>query len=112
MVFFGFVAATMVGMVIGFNLGMANHYDNISPLERNWLSNLAGYILVLTAYLMLFGAAGMMLLAGIFMLMGCIGDIYLCRVQRGYISPEAAPLKDLVSSYLTAQKHFHPRLRK
>lgn len=47
MVFFGFVAATMVGMVIGFNLGMANHYDNISPLERNWLSNLAGYILVL-----------------------------------------------------------------
>lgn len=59
-----------------------------------------------TGYLMLFGAAGMMLFAGGFMLMGCIGDIYLCRVQRGYLSPEAAPLKDLVSRFSITYFNF------
>ncbi|KAH7937749.1 hypothetical protein HPB49_015172 [Dermacentor silvarum] len=90
-----FVVITMGGMMAGFTLGFANHYGHASPLERNTLSNVAGYILVLTSHLMVFGSSLMLLSAGIFMLMGCIGDIYLCRAQRSYYQGDAEPLKDL-----------------
>ncbi|KAH7947366.1 hypothetical protein HPB52_010573 [Rhipicephalus sanguineus] len=42
-----FVVVTMGGMMAGFTLGFANHYGHASPLERNALSNVAGYVLVL-----------------------------------------------------------------
>ncbi|KAL3245114.1 hypothetical protein MRX96_018253 [Rhipicephalus microplus] len=41
-----FVVVTMGGMMAGFTLGFANHYGHASPLERNALSNMAGYVLV------------------------------------------------------------------
>ncbi|XP_077487400.1 uncharacterized protein LOC144098546 isoform X1 [Amblyomma americanum] len=110
-----FVAVTMGGMMTGFTLGFANHYGHASPLERNALSNLAGYILVLTSHCMVFGASVMLMSAGLFMLLGCIGDIYLCRSQRSYFQGNAVPLKDLTISILmnaTTNRHYVEKLLK
>ncbi|XP_065288350.1 uncharacterized protein [Dermacentor albipictus] len=110
-----FVVITMGGMMTGFTLGFANHYGHASPLERNKLSNVAGYILVLTSHIMVFGSSLMLLSSGLFMLMGCIGDIYLCRSQRSYYHGVAEPLKDLTISLLmnaTESRHFVMKLLK
>ncbi|KAM7308621.1 uncharacterized protein ISCGN_012255 [Ixodes scapularis] len=90
-----FVVISMCGMMGGFVLGYLNYDNSKSPLERNVLSNLAGYLLVITSYFMSFGAAAVIGVAGIFMVLGCIGEIYLCDVQRGKDSGDTASLKDL-----------------
>ncbi|KAL1419255.1 hypothetical protein MTO96_005348 [Rhipicephalus appendiculatus] len=110
-----FVVVTMGGMMAGFTLGFANHYGHASPLERNALSNVAGYVLVFTSHVMVFGGSLMLLSAGFFMLMGCIGDIYLCRSQRSYYQGDSDPLKDLTISLLmnaTENRHYVMKLLK
>ncbi|XP_075750372.1 uncharacterized protein LOC142817204 [Rhipicephalus microplus] len=110
-----FVVVTMGGMMAGFTLGFANHYGHASPLERNALSNMAGYVLVGTSHVMVFGGSLMLLSAGIFMLLGCIGDIYLCRSQRSYYQGDSEPLKDLTISLLmnaTDNRHYVMKLLK
>ncbi|EEC07284.1 hypothetical protein IscW_ISCW005726 [Ixodes scapularis] len=88
---------SMTGMVGGFTLGYLNHNSKVSPLERNQLSNVAGFMLVYASYVMMFGVAAMLLFSSVVMLLGSIGDLYLCRAQRsGYLDSDAASLKDLV----------------
>ncbi|KAH6927312.1 hypothetical protein HPB50_001611 [Hyalomma asiaticum] len=98
MSFVVFLSVSMGGMMTGFILGYANHDDHASPLERNTLSNIGGYFLVLTSYCMLFGVTGMLFFSGVFMLLGSIGDLYLCRATRGYERSNVAQLKDLAVS--------------
>ncbi|KAL1487324.1 hypothetical protein MTO96_008104 [Rhipicephalus appendiculatus] len=93
-----FLCLSMGGMMTGFVLGYANHDDHASPLDRNRLSNIGGYFLVLTSYCMLFGVTGMLFFSGVFMLLGSIGDLYLCRATRGYERSNEAQLKDLAVS--------------
>ncbi|KAH8021951.1 hypothetical protein HPB51_018800 [Rhipicephalus microplus] len=93
-----FLCLSMGGMMTGFILGYANHDDHASPLDRNKLSNIGGYFLVLTSYCMLFGVTGMLFFSGVFMLLGSIGDLYLCRATRGYERSNVAQLKDLAVS--------------
>ncbi|KAL3204679.1 hypothetical protein MRX96_011663 [Rhipicephalus microplus] len=45
-----FLCLSMGGMMTGFILGYANHDDHASPLDRNKLSNIGGYFLVLYVY--------------------------------------------------------------
>ncbi|CAN8018593.1 unnamed protein product [Ixodes persulcatus] len=93
------VAISMTGMVGGFTLGYLNHNSKVSPLERNQLSNVAGYMLVYASYVMMFGVAAMLFFSSVVMLLGSIGDLYLCRAQRsGYLDSDAASLKDLTVS--------------
>ncbi|XP_075750590.1 uncharacterized protein LOC119173469 [Rhipicephalus microplus] len=115
-IFVVFLCLSMGGMMTGFILGYANHDDHASPLDRNKLSNIGGYFLVLdkqqsianecfrdwmarsTSYCMLFGVTGMLFFSGVFMLLGSIGDLYLCRATRGYERSNVAQLKDLAVS--------------
>ncbi|XP_065293760.1 uncharacterized protein [Dermacentor albipictus] len=98
MSFLGFLCLSMGGMMTGFILGYANHEDHASPMDRNRLSNIGGYFLVLTSYCMMLGVTGMLFFSGMFMLLGSIGDLYLCRATRGYARSSEGQLKDLAVS--------------
>ncbi|XP_049528787.1 uncharacterized protein LOC125947650 [Dermacentor silvarum] len=98
MSFMVFLCLSMGGMMTGFILGYANHNDRASPMDRNRLSNIGGHFLVLTSYCMLFGVTGMLFFSGVFMLLGSIGDLYLCRATRGYERSSEGQLKDLAVS--------------
>lgn len=41
-----FISLMMGGVILGFTLGYINHPERTSPLERNRVSNFAGYVLV------------------------------------------------------------------
>ncbi|XP_049528290.1 uncharacterized protein LOC125947506 [Dermacentor silvarum] len=89
-------------------------FSNETSQEKNLL-DLAGLKKTVTSHLMVFGSSLMLLSAGIFMLMGCIGDIYLCRAQRSYYQGDAEPLKDLTISLLmnaTESRHYVMKLLK
>ncbi|XP_077486437.1 uncharacterized protein LOC144097660 [Amblyomma americanum] len=96
--FVAFLCLSMGGMMTGFILGYANHNDRASPLDRNKMSNVAGYFLVLTSYCMMCGVTAMLFFSGVFMLLGSIGDLYLCRATRGYSHSSEGQLKDLAIS--------------
>ncbi|CAN7938629.1 unnamed protein product, partial [Ixodes hexagonus] len=109
-VFVVFAVISMGGMMGGFVLGFMNYKETHSPLDRSVLSNLAGYILVLTSYIMAIGATVMLALSAMFMLLGCIGDIYLCDVERQHDpSTESDSLKDLTISLMmnATTKRYH-----
>ncbi|KAL1419256.1 hypothetical protein MTO96_005348 [Rhipicephalus appendiculatus] len=83
--------------------------DTSNYLDITGLKNLV------TSHVMVFGGSLMLLSAGFFMLMGCIGDIYLCRSQRSYYQGDSDPLKDLTISLLmnaTENRHYVMKLLK
>ncbi|XP_065293761.1 uncharacterized protein [Dermacentor albipictus] len=53
---------------------------------------------VVTSYCMMLGVTGMLFFSGMFMLLGSIGDLYLCRATRGYARSSEGQLKDLAVS--------------
>ncbi|XP_077538661.1 uncharacterized protein LOC144151479 isoform X3 [Haemaphysalis longicornis] len=111
--FVAFLCLSMGGMMTGFILGYANHNDRASPLDRSRLSNVAGYFLVATSYGMLVGCTCMLFFSDAFMLLGSIGDLYLCRSTREYNSDVA--LKDLAVSLVmnaTVNRHHVQKLLK
>ncbi|XP_064472518.1 uncharacterized protein LOC135387008 isoform X2 [Ornithodoros turicata] len=79
-----FVGTTIGGMICGCLLGYTNHPDNTSPLERNELSNVAGKILVITSYIMTAGVTIMTLVTGLVLVVGCLAEIFMCRVDRSF----------------------------
>ncbi|XP_064488775.1 uncharacterized protein LOC135400788 isoform X2 [Ornithodoros turicata] len=103
-----FVGASMGGMLSGFLLGFCSHKERASPLERSATSNSAGRILVWTSYLMLFGVSVMTFLTGAVMLIGCIGEIFICRPQRDQNFGDSPELIDYATALLmNATEHAY-----
>ncbi|XP_064467847.1 uncharacterized protein LOC135378685 [Ornithodoros turicata] len=95
-----FVVMTIGGMMTGAMLGYANHNDYESPLERNALSNTAGKMLVIVSFVMLGGIIAMILFISIVFLVGCLGEIFVCRPQRDRVVGDNADLLNFATSLL------------
>ncbi|XP_064467844.1 uncharacterized protein LOC135378684 isoform X2 [Ornithodoros turicata] len=95
-----FVVMTIGGMMTGAMLGYANHNDYESPLERNALSNTAGKMLVIVSFVMLGGIIVMVLFISIVFLVGCLGEIFVCRPQRDRVVGDNADLLNFATSLL------------